>query len=161
MRLLGLLLLLICCSVHAAEIVYFYDGDTVKIRDGEAVYKLRIADIDAPERNQTYGKKSRRALMQLCEISDGLQPNIHAALSGTDKYGRKLGKLFCHDQDISLLMLEQGHAWRDRFNLNRDLILAEDHAKKQKLGLWQYANPMPPWIWRKQFGGGQYAAPHK
>ena len=49
-------LFLAACSpiVFAAEITYFYDGDTVKINDAGYEYKLRITDIDAPERNQTY-----------------------------------------------------------------------------------------------------------
>ena len=77
-------------SFHAsaANISYVYDGDTVKINDNNTEYKLRLTDIDAPERNQAYGKKSRRALIGLCS-----QANIHAALSGTDKYNRRLGKL--------------------------------------------------------------------
>ena len=60
---------LLACSLptFALEITYFYDGDTVKIKDGSYEYKLRLTDIDAPERNQTYGKKSRRALMQFCK----------------------------------------------------------------------------------------------
>ena len=69
-------------KAHSAlHIAYFYDGDTVKIIDASKTYKLRIAHIDAPERNQTYGKKSRRALIKLCKNT-----NIEIIITGTDKY---------------------------------------------------------------------------
>ena len=131
--------------VFAAEIVYFYDGDTVKLKDSAYEYKLRITDIDAPERNQTYGKKSRRALMDFCA-----EATIYVAISGTDRYGRKLGKLLCNQQDVSIHMVKYGHAWfNNRFSMDYSLALLQDEARKNKLGLWQSQQPTPPWVWRK------------
>ena len=100
--------LILNCNLpaFAAEITYFYDGDTVKINDNGQEFKLRINDIDAPEKNQAYGKKSRRTLMQLCDHGE-----FQAQITGQDKYGRKLGKLVCHDQDASLYMVQNGYAW--------------------------------------------------
>ena len=138
---------LLACSppVFAAEITYFYDGDTVKINDAGYEYKLRITDIDAPERNQAYGKKSRRALMQLC--SDG---NIYAVLGGIDKYGRRLGKLRCNNQDVSTYMIQNGHAWfNDRYSMDGSLLYQQQQARTNKLGLWKSKKPMQPWVWRK------------
>ena len=138
---------LLACSlpVFAAEITYFYDGDTVKIKDSAYEYKLRITDIDAPERNQTYGKKSRRALMDFCA-----EAAIYVAISGTDRYGRKLGKLLCNQQDVSIHMVKYGHAWfNNRFSMDYSLALLQDEARKNKLGLWQGQQQTPPWVWRK------------
>lgn len=139
---------LLACSlpVFAVEITDFYDGDTVKIKDQAYEYKLRITDIDAPERNQTYGKKSRRALMNFCT-----EANIYVAISGTDRYGRKLGKLLCNQQDVSKHMVKYGHAWFNRhYSMDYTLDIAEQQARKNKLGLWQNINPSPPWVWRKE-----------
>ena len=138
---------MLACSpiVFAEEITYFYDGDTVKIKDGSYEYKLRITDIDAPERNQTYGKKSRRALMDFCA-----EANIYVAISGTDKYGRKLGKLLCNQQDVSKHMVKYGHAWfNNRYSMDYSLALLQDEARKNKIGLWQSQQQTPPWVWRK------------
>ena len=79
---------MMACSlpVFATEITYFYDGDTVKISDKGREYKLRLTDIDAPERAQEYGLKSRCALMQLCNNS-----SVQVQLLVVDKYHRKLG----------------------------------------------------------------------
>jgi micrococcal nuclease len=135
------------CSlpVFATEITYFYDGDTVKIKDAGYEYRLRITNIDAPERNQAYGKKSRRALMDFCADA-----TIYVAISGYDKYGRKLGKLLCNQQDASIHMVKYGHAWvNKRYSKDYSLAVLQDKARKSKLGLWQSQQPTAPWVWRK------------
>jgi micrococcal nuclease len=142
-----LILFMATCSLpaFALEITYFYDGDTVKIKDASYEYKLRLTDIDAPERNQTYGKKSRRALMDFCA-----EANIYVAISGTDKYGRKLGKLLCNQQDASIHMVKYGHAWYNRrYSMDYTLDLAEQDARNKGLGLWHAKQQTPPWLWRK------------
>ena len=117
--------------VFAAEITYFYDGDTVKINDNGQEFKLRINDIDAPEKNQAYGKKSRRALMQLCEHGE-----FQAQITGQDKYGRKLGKLVCHDQDASLYMVQNGYAWfYAHYSNDSNLAFSQQEARNRGLGL--------------------------
>ncbi len=138
---------LLACSLpaFALEISYFYDGDTVKIDDHGKNYKLRITDIDAPERNQAYGLKSRRALINFCKNA-----SVQVQLLGTDKYGRKLGKLECNSQDVSFYMLENGDAWfYEQYSSDSALELAELEARNHKRGLWQSQHPTPPWVWRK------------
>lgn len=132
-------------KAHAApSIRYFYDGDTVKVIDASKEYKLRINHIDAPERNQTYGKKSRRALMKLCKNA-----TIQVVITGVDKYQRQLGDLYCDQQDVSAYMLKHGHAWfSKRYSKKQELAKVEQNARKNKLGLWQAKKPMPPWVWR-------------
>lgn len=129
----------------ALEIIRFYDGDTVRIKDGAYEYKLRLIEIDAPERNQEYGIKSRRALMQFCENTQ-----IQVYFYGVDKYKRKLGKLHCNSFDANHWMVENGHAWfYKRFSMNYLLDIAQQNAKQEKLGLWQSEHAQPPWQWRK------------
>jgi len=131
---------------HAAvEMSYVYDGDTVKIIDGKQVYKLRLTHIDAPERNQTYGKKSRRALIKLCTGAI-----IKVNIVGTDQYQRKLGSLSCNEQDVASFMVQHGHAWfNDRYSSDIALALKERAAREKKLGLWQHHKPIAPWVWRR------------
>jgi endonuclease YncB( thermonuclease family) len=129
----------------APKITQFYDGDTVKIQDGLNAYKLRLTDIDAPERNQSYGKTARRALAKLCQNA-----NIQVYLSGIDKYQRNLGKLSCNNQDVSVFMISNGHAWFNRrYSMDYTLDLAEQAARTNKIGLWKRKNPTPPWQWRQ------------
>ncbi len=139
------LLIVFSYRAHAAQhITYFYDGDTVIIQDNDKSYKLRLNHIDAPERNQSYGKKSRRALMKLCQNAA-----LQIIITGTDLYHRHLGNLYCNQQDASSYMLENGHAWFYHHYSNKaDLAILEAGARKNKLGLWQDDKPTPPWVWR-------------
>ena len=149
MRFIFCLLLLLSTSAYAeltAKVTYFYDGDTVKINDSIAEYKLRITDIDAPELNQVYGRKSRRALMKLCENAQ-----VQVQLSGIDKYQRNLGKLYCNQQDASLWMVQNGHAWfNSHYSADGNIAIAEQTARQNKSGLWKSKKPVPPWMWRQK-----------
>jgi micrococcal nuclease len=136
--------------ILAANITYFYDGDTVKIQEADQSYKLRITDIDAPERNQRYGKTARRALMQLCTNAE-----LSVQITGMDKYLRKLGKLSCNHQDVSSYMIQEGHAWFNyRYSADFMLAQAEQNARTKRLGLWKNKRPTPPWTWRKNHTHG-------
>lgn len=142
------LIILLALSIRAHATVnvdYIYDGDTVKIIDGNASYKLRITGIDAPERNQTYGKKSRRALIKLCKYA-----TAKVLITGTDRYQRKLGNLYCNQTDVASYMLQHGHAWfNTKYSSNQLLKIKEHSARDKKLGLWQDAKPTAPWVWRR------------
>ncbi|MEY3883213.1 MAG: hypothetical protein RIS87_957 [Pseudomonadota bacterium] len=132
---------------------YIYDGDTVKLRELEAYdsadeLKLRLTDIDAPERNQAFGLKARRALIKLC-----YGKNIIATvkLSGTDKYNRALGRLRCNNIDASLYLAERGLAWHyAQYSSDVEIYKAAQNARRLTLGLWADDNPIPPWVWRHQ-----------
>lgn len=144
------LLLAVNFSTQAAnltpKITYFYDGDTVKIKDNLGEYKLRLSDIDAPERNQSHGKTARRALMQLCKNAD-----VQVYITGKDKYQRNLGKLICNNQDVSTYMVKNGHAWFYRhYSMDYTVDVMEQGARTQKLGLWKQKNPIAPWQWRQK-----------
>jgi endonuclease YncB( thermonuclease family) len=142
---------------HAEEgvykVTYVYDGDTVNLRpldsnDPQDEFKLRLTNIDAPERNQNYGLKSRRALIKLCQGK-----NIIATkqILGTDKYQRSLGRLQCNQVDANYYQAEHGFAWHYAQYSNDDAIdKAAKNAHRLTLGLWGDENPIAPWVWRHE-----------
>ena len=62
MRALILLLVLVFNVAHAEEftarIIVVIDGDTVVIRRAGGLLKIRLAEIDAPEKGQPFGEES-------------------------------------------------------------------------------------------------------
>lgn len=135
-------------SAQPYQLSTVYDGDTVQLIGATGKLKLRLSEIDAPERNQAYGKKSRRALMKLCK---GRDVNVSAIITGTDQYQRYLGKLYCNGKDAGLHLVELGLAWHYlKYSNDLTISYAQINAKKAKLGLWKQNNPTPPWVWRKQ-----------
>lgn len=146
------------------KVTYVYDGDTVKLRpihanNAKNDVKLRIKDIDAPERNQDFGLKSRRALIELC-VGKNIVAN--AQITGLDKYHRALGKLQCNNTDASLYLAERGLAWHYT-QYSHDVVIdkAAKNARKQTLGLWVNNNPTPPWVWRRLHSNQPWNQPHK
>ena len=123
-----------------------YDGDTVELQSPAGRFKLRLTDIDAPERNQEYGQKSRRALSKLCT---GNNIKINIELAGKDKYDRNLGRLKCDSTDASLYMAQHGYAWHNaKYSNDPAIKSAANQAREKRIGLWSSKNPMPPWVWR-------------
>ena len=149
-------------------VVYVYDGDTILLKEAdhdhgvtsalEGRHRVRLASIDAPEKDQPYGIESTLLLRKL------LQNNtVLANIIDIDKYGRKIAYVHINDHlhcplgnsDISSLMLANGAAWHykafDKTSAQYDMHYAlEQQARANKRGLWAQENPIAPWVWRKQ-----------
>ncbi|MGQ0526032.1 MAG: thermonuclease family protein, partial [Betaproteobacteria bacterium] len=78
MRLFALFvhLLLAVGTAVAAEIsgivTDVQDGDTLTLANWQYTYKIRLADIDAPELAQERGKDSRTALREVCLLKTAI-----------------------------------------------------------------------------------------
>lgn len=126
-------------------VVGISDGDTIKVRCGEAAEeRVRLLQIDAPEKKQAFGTKAKEALSDLVYAKQ-----IHLERSSTDRYGRTLGRLTLDGTDINFEMVRRGFAWCYRKYLTDPSCLAiEADAKQAHRGLWADAEPVPPWEFR-------------
>ena len=134
------------------KVVKVTDGDTVHVLDQSTVkHKIRLGGIDAPEKKQAFGNKSKQNLANLVA---GEQDEVE--YNKRDRYGRIIGKLIKDGQDINLIQIKHGYAWhykyclKDQTKLDRDLYSsAETEAREKRLGLWVEA-AMPPWGFRRK-----------
>jgi endonuclease YncB( thermonuclease family) len=154
LRLVFVCLLLLSSTLSQAKDTFtvsrVYDGDTVELKNANGKLKLRLTDIDAPERNQDFGQKARRALMKLCKGND---ISINVELAGKDKYDRHLGRLQCDHTDVSVYMAEHGYAWyNEKYSDNLAVKNAAATARRDGIGLWSADKPLPPWVWRRLNG---------
>jgi len=121
------------------------DGDTVHVFYQDEVYKIRLTEIDAPERDQPYGNNSTEYLKSL--LKDG---RVDVDISGTDRYGRKLGRLYWRGIDINRELVSAGYAWvYDQYVTDNSFYENQSEARNSKKGLWEDQNPLEPWNWRK------------
>ena len=121
------------------------DGDTVHVFYQDEVYKIRLIEIDAPERDQPYGNNSTEYLKSL--LKDG---RVDVDISGTDRYGRKLGRLYWQGIDINRELVSAGYAWvYDQYVTDDTFYENQSKARNLKKGLWQDKSPLEPWNWRK------------
>jgi endonuclease YncB( thermonuclease family) len=133
------------------KVVSVTDGDTVTVRDEQRQqHKVRLAGIDAPEKRQAFGNRSKQSL------SDAVFGKTVAVEWGKfDRYGRVIGKIIVDTKDVNLSQVEAGLAWwyqkysAEQSASDRQLYAqAEDRARRERLGLWRDAEPTPPWDWR-------------
>lgn len=131
----------------SGRVVKVKDGDSFVMRSEGLVYEIRMYGIDAPEYEQPYGKKSAQALRSLIDSK-----NINVIKTGSDTYGRLIGKVYIGKTYINLEMVKSGNAhWYSKYApQDKDLQSAEQAAKQSKLGLWAQPNPILPSQWRKQ-----------
>ncbi len=134
------------------RVVRVTDGDTIVVLDASKTqHKIRLQGIDAPERHQAYGTKSKEHLSDLVAGK-----TVVVDYSKLDRYQRILGKVLLGGEDVNLEQVEAGLAWHykkyqgeqspsDRVKYSD----AELEARRRKIGLWHDPNPMPPWDYRQ------------
>lgn len=127
----------------SAKVVKISDGDTITVLSGKEQTKVRLYGIDAPEKKQDYGQKSRQFLASL--IAGQI---VEVEPKGKDRYKRTLGIIHYKGQDINAQMVLNGYAWA-YVKYSRIYVDQEKTARENKLGLWRDKEPAPPWEWRK------------
>lgn len=149
--LLCLLPLVALANTITGRVVGVADGDTVTVLDSNRVqYKVRVAGIDAPEKGQAFGDRSKQNLSNLV-----FDRNVTVEWNKQDRYGRIVGKVMVNGVDADLEQVKAGMAWWYRKYANeqspadqRIYEQAEQQAQARRLGLWADKNPMPPWEFR-------------
>jgi len=134
---------------------YASDGDSFELVDEKKrKVRVRLYGVDAPEGKQSYGSKSRSNLMKLMQGKKLLLRTMY-----TDNYQRAVSIVYisnggkADELSINQLQIQSGMAWVYDYFCTSSICntwkLEEAMAQKQKLGLWQDSNPVPPWQWRR------------
>jgi len=133
-------------EIFVALVIAISDGDTLTVLHGEQQVKIRLAEIDAPERKQPFGTRSRQALADLCfKVKATVRP------LQKDRYGRTVARVECKGQDAGVAQVAEGMAWvyRAYAPAGSMLYAVEMDAKLGKKGLWADPAPVAPWEWRR------------
>lgn len=114
-------------NIYVSRVI---DGDTF-VSGG---FRYRLAEIDAPEINQTFGIESKLFLKKLIE-----NKSVYVDIISYDKYGRRIVKVYLNGAYISEIMVREGYASQyKRYSNSAILKDAEQTAKKQRKGIWKY-----------------------
>lgn len=133
-------------------VVAIADGDTLTARCGDSgayeQVKVRLAEIDAPEKAQPFGNRSRQSLAELC-----FQQQARISPLSTDRYGRTVARVSCQGTDANLHQVATGMAWAyTKYLTDPAIKRAEEEAHGARRGLWRDAEPVAPWEWRRTIG---------
>ena len=133
------------------RIVSIADGDTVTLLDTNLrQHKIRLSGIDAPEKRQPFGNRSR---LHLGALVFGRQVTAHCPKK--DRYKRALCRIEIDGVDANLAQVEAGMAWHYKQYANEQssadqmaYAAAEVGARRARIGLWKGPEPIPPWEFR-------------
>ncbi|EMN5850634.1 thermonuclease family protein [Enterobacter hormaechei] len=154
---IGCVFFLVCfpfivhASVLQGKVVRVLDGDTIEVLQGQKPVRVRLSNIDAPEKKQPFGRWSSDQLKRLVAGQ-----SVTVVFTHTDRYERVLGRVFTSGgKEANREQVLSGAAWvYDHYNTDMELPGLQLEAQKQKRGLWADNNPEPPWVWRHT-GGAQ------
>ena len=134
----------------SGKVVAVLDGDTITVLHDRQETRVRIAGIDAPEKKQAFGQRSKQSMSD-CAFSK----EVEVEWKKLDRYGRTIGKVLSGGVDCGLRQIELGLAWhykayaKEQARADRDAYAAsEEEAKADRRGLWGDADPIPPWDFR-------------
>jgi len=139
------------------RVVGVTDGDTITILDlDKRQHKIRFNGIDAPEKKQSFGNRSRQNLAAMV-----FDRNVRAECHKKDRYGREVCKILDGSRDVGLEQIRAGLAWWYRAYAKEQSAedqeryeRAELDAKAKRIGLWRDPSPVPPWELRRDKGRG-------
>ena len=137
---------MLALNAHAftGRVIAVADGDTITVLRGNTQVKVRLTEIDAPEKKQAFGNRSTQSLSDLCFGKTAVLDE-----KGKDRYGRTLARVTCDGVDANAEQVRRGMAWvYDRYATDKSLYAVQEEAKAERLGLWQDDKPLLPWEWR-------------
>jgi endonuclease YncB( thermonuclease family) len=132
-------------GIHTGKVVGILDGDTLMLLVNKTFHKIRLAEIDTPDKGQPFGNKAKQILSELV-----LGKNIIVDVHTIDRYGRAVARAYVNNLGVCAEMVRQGAAWVYREDVkDESLFELESEAKKAKRGLWALleAEKIPPWEW--------------
>ena len=136
----------------SGKVVGIADGDTATVLDeSNTQHKIRFLGIDAPEKKQAFGQKSKENLRDLI-----FGKTVQVQVLKRDKYNREVAKILLDGKDINLQQVKDEFAWhykeyqREQAADDRKLYSdSEEEARKAKRGLWFDENPQTPADFRR------------
>ncbi|VEE07573.1 thermonuclease family protein [Neisseria animalis] len=145
-------------KTYSGRITRVSDGDTIQVTDADGrKHKIRMAYIDAPELQQSYGTRSRDNLKTFAEGA-----KVKVRVFDIDRYQREVAQVSKGSVDLNLMQIRDGAAWHYESYAKKqqsktaytDYAAAQKTAQKQRLGLWRSKNPQAPWEYRRAQNGG-------
>lgn len=134
------------------RIIAISDGDTVTLLDSSNTqHKIRLGGIDAPEKKQAFGQRSKENLSRLV-----FDKTVDADCSKKDRYQRLICKIIAEGVDVNLQQIRDGMAWwyaqyqKEQTAIDRqEYAQAEEAARVARMGLWVDTEPQAPWEFRR------------
>lgn len=135
-------------GVFDGPVLWVTDGDSLRVLIRGRDTEVRLADVDAPEREQPYGWNAKLQLIDLVR-----DKHVVIRPRDVDQYGRIVAFVWAGDVAVNRELVVRGSAWFYAQYADGDAFYrVEQEARSSKRGLW--ALPLEdrkePWVWRRE-----------
>lgn len=131
-------------ALLVAIVVSISDGDTLTVVHDQQQVKIRLAEIDAPEKAQSFGSRAKQSLSDMC-----FGKTAEVSAQTRDRYGRTVARVRCDGIDANAEQVRRGMAWvYTKYSHDPVFPPLEQEARAAHRGLWADPSPVPPWEWR-------------
>lgn len=127
-------------------VVRVLDGDTIEVLHEGRGERVRLANIDCPEKSQAFGNRAKQFTS---ELAFGREVTVQ--IIGSDRNKRTIGEVRLLDgTSLNRELVHAGFAWWYRaYSHDQSLEDLEREAIAAKRGLWEDPHSIPPWEFRK------------
>ncbi|EGR7372556.1 thermonuclease family protein, partial [Escherichia coli] len=88
-------------------VIRVLDGDALEILQARHPVRIRLVNIDAPEKKQPFGRRSMNQLKSLV-----VNTPVTVTYTQTDRYGRIPGRVYTEDgMEVNRWLVQHGAAW--------------------------------------------------
>jgi len=153
-RLLGLLVVFGLASGSTSQTFHFtgkitqmHEADILTVRDEKNIeFLIRLKWIDCPDSGQAFYQDAQQMVKSYC-----MNKELIIKCDSNDMYGRTFAEVFLPDgRSMNKELVKFGYAWHyKRYSDDAEYADLESKARLQGRGLWQYSDPVPPWIYRR------------
>jgi len=135
-------------TVFEGKVIGIKDGDTFEVLYDGQPERVRLAEIDCPEKSQPFGKNARQ---YASDLSFG-KTVVVTSTGKRDRYKRVVGTIVTQDSvNVNEELVRAGYAWHyKQYSKSSLLAEMEEEARANKVGLWADKSPVAPWEWRKR-----------
>jgi endonuclease YncB( thermonuclease family) len=117
--------------VLVGTVLSITDGDTIKVQLSSGPITVRFDSIDAPEKNQPWGREAYVELLKRLN-----QQVVSIEVMTQDRYDRLVAVVCLGDENINGWMVQQGHAWAYRQYLSMpNYCNWQESARSKRSGL--------------------------
>jgi len=136
-------------TIKSVQVKKIIDGDTILVVSRVKEIKIRLWGIDTPEYRQPYSKAASKVTRKLLQNA-----TVDILVKDRDDYGRVVAVVTMEDgESVNELLVKSGYAWVHIYYCKEPVCerwkALEKKARANRLGLWQEAEPVAPWVWKR------------
>jgi len=116
-------------SSFTGKLVKVLDGDTVEVLHNGQAERIRLAQIDCPEKNQPFGQAAKRYVLDVAA-----HKIVTVQVETVERYGRTVGEVFLPDgSNLNKQIVGAGFAWQyKKYSKDTEYSDLEKSAKGER-----------------------------